>query len=293
MSLIADLINHPITLDGKDIVIVPDLVGPVPVTEQHQYVELLPAGTTCPAISVRETDIEDIREQYPGLPVYGLWQVLVHSNAVSFRQPLHVVKINELDGYYLVCDLGRAEFSGVYEAGFFAADSNFALDEANDITPDTGALRIPPKEAKLASELQAERRLRAQKSWRTLGIATIWIVILAVVVDFGFETFYMREQRKLQTKTAMLESLRSGLDRLRNSRLSEVPNDIEAIKKIAALWAEFPDIRTAGEVSFAGEEFTFRLADQGFDPKDKVPGLDTQYHPQGYWLLSLTNPSFR
>ena len=291
MVQLAEIINRPVTIGDRDVVLIPDLVGPVPVSEQHQYVELEPASNTCPSISVREADIEDIRDQFPELPVYGLWQVLVNSHVISFRQPLHVVKINEFDGYYLHCDLGRAEFSGVYEAGFFAADSNFDLEEANELAPALDELKLPPNEAKLAAELQAERRLKTQRSWKNLGIAGVWTVMLAIGIDFGLETFYNREQQKIQTKAAMLETLRSGLDQLRTSRLTEVPNNTDAIKKLAELWATFPDIRTDGRASFAESSFRFRIDDKGFDPADRFPGIKTRYEPQGYWSITLTNPA--
>ena len=91
MDNLADLLKRPITIQGQEVLLVPDLVGPVPVSEQHQYVELETATNTCPSINVREADIEDMREEYPQLPVYGLWQMLVNSQCVPFRKALHVV----------------------------------------------------------------------------------------------------------------------------------------------------------------------------------------------------------
>ena len=64
MLNLAEVINNPFKVEGQEIVLIPDVVGPVPVSEQHQYVELEPATNTCPAISVREADIEDIRERH-------------------------------------------------------------------------------------------------------------------------------------------------------------------------------------------------------------------------------------
>lgn len=291
MVKLAEVIGRPVTIEDRDVVLIPDLVGPVPVSEQHQYVELESATNTCPSISVRESDIEDIRDQFPELPVFGLWQVLVNSQIISYRQPLHVVKLNEFDGFYLHCDLGRAEFSGVYEAGFFAVDANFDLEEANEINPALTQLRLPGKEAKLASELQAERRLKSHRSWRNLGIACVWLVMLGLGVDFALETLYNREQQKIQTKAAMLETLRSGLDQLRTSRLTDLPNDTEAIKTLAALWGTFPDIKTDGRASFQETILSFRVEDTGVDPADKFSGIRTKYQPEGYWVVTLDNPS--
>ena len=290
MANLAELINNPLKVQGRDIVLIPDVVGPVPVSEQHQYVELEPATNTCPTISVREADIEDVRERFPELAVFGLWQVLVKSEIISFRQPLHVVKVNEYDGYYLHCDLGRAEFSGVYEAGFFAADADFDLAEANEVSPSLDQFVVPLQEAKLASELLAERKLRSRRSWRNLVVASAWILVMAFGLDFALEKVYHHEQAQLQSKTAMLESLRSGLNQLRNTRLTEVPNDIETIKKLALLWAAFPQINSVGINSFNRKKLTFSLVDTGIDPKVKLKWLETKYDPQGFWTVSFKNP---
>lgn len=290
MALLAEVINRPITLQGQDVVIVPDLVGPVPVSEQHQYVELEGATNTCPSISVRESDIEDIRDRFPGMPVFGLWQILVYSGLISYRVALHVVEVNDYDGYYLHCDLGRAEFSGVFEAGFFAADSDFELEEAHEIDIDLNDLAVPEREAKLALELQAERRLKTQKSWRNLGIACAWIVMAGFGTDFGLQTFYEQEQKELSNKAQLLESLRSGLDQLRTSRLSEVPNDVATIKALAAVWAKFPNIQAESGQTFSDRQLKFKLKDEGFNPASRLDGITAEYDPQGFWLVVIENP---
>ncbi|NIQ11393.1 MAG: hypothetical protein GWO08_16230, partial [Gammaproteobacteria bacterium] len=63
MSSLADYMKRPVTIEGQEVILVPDLVGPVPISEQHQYVESRSSTNTCPAIHVRETDIEEMRER--------------------------------------------------------------------------------------------------------------------------------------------------------------------------------------------------------------------------------------
>ena len=285
--MLAECLKHRITIAGSDLVLIPDLVGPVPVSEQHQYVELEPASNTCPTISVREADIDEMRDEYPGIPVYGLWQILVASELVPLNKALNVVAQNEFDGYYLHCELGRAEFSGVYEAGFFAADSNFDLEEANKILPDFDQLQLPTREAKMASELQSERQLKVRRSWKNVEIAAIWSFIAGVGIDQALEFFYSQEHEKIQNKSAMLESIRSGLSELQTSRITEVPNNIDAIKLLAVVWATFPNLKTNGKPSFRDTVFNFRLEDEGFDPARKLRGAVSTYYPEGYWLVQL------
>lgn len=288
MSSLADYMKRPITIQGQEIILVPDLVGPVPISEQHQYVECCASTNTCPAIHVRETDIEEMRERYPDHPVYGLWHVLIKSGLVSFKRTLQVVPITDGDGYYIHCDLGRAEYSGIYEAGFFAADAGFSLDEALPVDASLDQLVLPDQEAKLAAELRFERQLIARQSWSYLAISIVIIVATSFVIDFGLDRFYARAHEKVESRTAMLSNLQSGLDKLRTTRLTEVPNDQQTLERLAILWRQFPNLETQGDQTLnSGELVLSYYADNGADAIPEYPWARTSYDPKGIVTLIM------
>lgn len=268
-------------------VIVPDLVGPVPITEQHQYVESAPASNTCPTIHIREADIEEMRERHPGVPVYGMWHVLIHSGLVSLKRVLQVVPMNAGDGFYIHCDLGRAEYSGIYESGFFAADTGFTLDEALELNPALDQLVMPDIPARLAAELRQERQLQQRQAWSTLALTLVSIVALAFAVNFALGKYYHLEQIRLNEKNQQLMNVRTGLDHLRTSRLTEVPNDRVAIERIAAIWALDPQMRSRSEQSFQNATMEFILHDLQEDPRHKIPQLESHYDPRGHWRVVM------
>jgi hypothetical protein len=283
----AALLKKPIQVQGRDVVIVPDMVGPVPISEQHQYVESAPATNTCPTIHIREADIEEMRERHPGMPVYGLWHVLIHSGLVSFKRMLQVVPVGDDDGFYIHCDLGRAEYSGIYESGFFAADASFTLDEALVLNPTIDQLVMPVKPAKLAVELRRERQIQQRQAWSTMALAVVVIVSLGFGTNIGLGQYYQLEQSRLDKKNQQLMSVRSGLDQLRTTRLTEVPNDSVAIERIAALWALDPNLQSKGDQSFQNPTMEFTLGNLQDDPKDKLPWLQSRYDPRGNWLVTM------
>jgi hypothetical protein len=283
----AALLKKPIQVQGRDVVIVPDMVGPVPISEQHQYVESAPATNTCPTIHIREADIEEMRERHPGVPVYGLWHVLIHSGLVSFKRMLQVVPVGDDDGFYIHCDLGRAEYSGIYESGFFAADASFTLDEALILNPAIDQLVMPAKPAKLAVELRQERQIQQRQAWSTMALAVVVIVSLGFGTNIGLGQYYQLEQSRLDKKNQQLMSVRSGLDQLRTTRLTEVPNDSVAIERIAALWALDPNLQSKGDQSFQNPTMEFTLGNLQDDPKDKLPWLQSRYDPRGNWLVTM------
>ena len=287
MSQLADYLKRPVRLQDKEVLLVPDLVGPVPISEQHQYVETAGATNTCPAISVRESDIEDMRERYPDYPVYGLWQVLILSGVVSFKRTLQVVPITAEDGFYLHCDPGRAEYSGIYESGFFAADAGFSLEEALYVEADLDQLVLPQQEAKLASELQFERQRAMRRAWSLLSVAVVIVLTLSFATDFVLDRFYHNANRTLQSKTAVLEDLQSGLAKLQTTRLTEVPNNENQIERLASLWATYPHLKTTTEQSFKNKQMTFEVEGVTENPAKKFPWLETQYDPKGIWTLSF------
>ena len=287
MASFAALLKRPIQVQGRDVVIVPDMVGPVPISEQHQYVESASATNTCPTIHIREADIEEMRERHPGVPVYGLWHVLIHSGLVSFKRMLQVVPVGDDDGFYIHCDLGRAEYSGIYESGFFAADASFTLDEALILNPAIDQLVMPAKPAKLAVELRQERQIQQRQAWSTMALAVVVIVSLGFGTNIGLGQYYQLEQSRLDKKNQQLMSVRSGLDQLRTTRLTEVPNDSVAIERIAAIWALDPNLQSKGDQSFQNSTMEFTLGDLQDDPKDKLTWLQSSYDPRGNWLVIM------
>lgn len=287
MASFATQLKRPIQVQGREIVIVPDMVGPVPISEQHQYVESAPATNTCPTIHIREADIEEMRERHPGIPVYGMWHVLIHSGLVSFKRMLQVVPLGEGDGFYIHCDLGRAEYSGIYESGFFAADANFTLDEALELNPGVDQLVIPANAAKLALELRQERQIQQRQAWSTMALALVCIITLAFGVNFGLGRYYQLEQNRLDAKNQLLMNVRTGLDQLRTTRLTEVPNDTAAIERIAAIWSLDPNLQSKGDQSFQNTTMEFTLGNLQDDPKEKLPWLESRYDPRGNWMIVM------
>ncbi|PCJ34055.1 MAG: hypothetical protein COA99_14995 [Moraxellaceae bacterium] len=287
MSGFAEYLRRPVRILGEDVVFIPDIVGPVPLSEQHQYVELAPATNTCPAIHIRETDIEEIRESYPNTRVFGMWHTLINSGLVSYRKALQVVTLSPQDGYYIHCDLGRAEFSGDYEAGFFAADANFNLDEAAELDPDVDQLALPETEAQLASELLAKRKETVRSSWSHLLSVVMLVVFSFVGVDFLLDEVFSLESAELENKTELLQVIQSGLDKLKTTRLTEVPNDSKMIEAIADVWNTHLGMVTQSNQSFQQEELSFVVPDTGINPAEQFSSVSSEYNPKGEWTIKI------
>lgn len=285
MAKISECLHRPVGVQGRKVVFVPEVVGTVPIREQHEYVELVPATNLRPAINVRESDIEQAREGSPGVPVYGMWQTLIESGVVSFNHTLQVVPLNSLDGFYLYCDVGRANYSGVYEAGFFAAEEEFNLEDAYEVNPELSQLVLPTIEAKLAKEMLQERRRIQRSAWTSLGLSLLVIVGAGLITDFTLKKIYAYKYATLENKSALLKNVQTGLEQLRNTRLTEVPDDSDTLEKIASLWALDKTIKSISGSSFGNKQYEFNLSGVESDPSTIFDWIKSSPQPDGSWNI--------
>lgn len=284
---VSEWLFQPVWIEQQAVILVPDVVGPIPVAEQHNYVDIAPATQTTPGIAVREQDVEEMREQYPDLPVYGIWQVLIVSGLVSAQKTLQVLQTTAWDGYYLFSDMGRVQYSGVYEAGFFAADTSFSLPDAAPISFYAEQLLLPPAPARLACELHAERRQRIKRSWMSCGGCAVALIGLGIAIDLGLHFATHQQHEHYVLKSQLLANAEQGLNRLRTHRLEYVPDNAEAIQRLALLWSFDPEVSTQGVQSFSESRIQLRLADRGPSPVARFPWLSARQEPQGQWLVSF------
>lgn len=287
MTKISECLHRPVEVQGRKVVFVPEVVGTVPIREQHEYVELVPATNLRPAINVRESDIEQARVGSPGVPIYGMWQTLIESGGVSFNHTLQVVPLNSLDGFYLYCDVGRANYSGVYEAGFFAAEEEFNLEDAYEVNPELSQLVLPSVEAKLAKEMLQERRIEQRSAWTSLGLTLLLILGVGFSTDFTLKKIYAHKYATLENKSELLKNVQTGLEQLRNTRLTEVPDDSDTLEKIASLWALDKSIQSVGASSFENRHFEFSLSGLESDPSKIFDWVKATAQPDGSWNVDF------
>ena len=78
-------LGKPITIGGQEIVVVRDVLGSLQDEKSSvTYSVVEPKGIDGrPAIYVSEDDLEKLRDDYPGIKVYGLWQLLFFNNVVQ------------------------------------------------------------------------------------------------------------------------------------------------------------------------------------------------------------------
>jgi len=287
MEKINQIINKSIMVYGKKIIIVPDFVGELPAHEQYLYVEVMPATSDRPAIYIREQDILQAREKFPGALVFGLWQIIFENDFISFSRDLQIIKINDDEGYYLYCENGKAMFSGIYKAGFIAADSDLELTDAFEISSSIDQVILPQTSARLAVEIRSELKNFKKTSFLFLIAVGACFLFLGLFIDFSLSRFYGVKIEKNDLMKKNLDQVISEWNFMRAKKLADFPDDSMLMNRIASLWLIDKSFQTFNEQSFSKNEIKFTMKNWSKKYNDEVPWLDATLSSSGVWEVSV------
>jgi len=282
---LANVLGVPLVVQGTRLVLVPDILGPIPVTEQHEYVEVQKASHLVAALQVRESDIEHMRQMHPGVPVYGLWQILIASQCIT-DTPLQILPLNSLDGFYIYVEQGRALYSGQYQGGFFAAQTSFSLTMATEIQIEITKFIIPNQQAFLAQEL-----LQKSKSAR-LGFVKQCVTVLFCIVFFGFIADFSLQILSESAFADIVEQerkalqLESQLKFIAKNKLIDKPNQSIALDRLAVLMHDFKDFKFVGTADLRKKSVQ-ALLPASADPSLIYQYLDASMTQTGVWHIKV------
>lgn len=287
MEKINQIINKSIVIYGKKIIIVPDFVGELPAHEQYLYVEVMPATSDRPAIYIREQDILQAREKFPGTLVFGLWQIIFENDFISFSRDLQIIKINDDEGYYLYCENGKAMFSGIYKAGFIAADSDLELTDAFEISFSIDQVILPQASARLAVEIRSELKNFKKTSFLFLIAVGACFLFFGLFIDFSLSRFYGVKIEKHDLMKKNLDQVISEWNFMRAKKLADFPDDSMLMNRIASLWLIDKSFQTFNEQSFSKNEIKFTMKNWSKKYNDEVHWLDATLSSSGVWEVSV------
>lgn len=176
-------------------------------------------------------ELKRARKLGPGLPAYGFWQILLHSEALDKAERLQAVYFDGKNGQYLYQEAPSVFFTGEIRAGRWIAAAGYPLDPASGrvVACDAGRLRLPRK-AVLSFE-ERERRQAARKLRLALHFAAVAVFLGAAW--FAYDGKRRGHDAGLQTAHAALELHAEALEArkagLRETRVGEWPDQRRAL----------------------------------------------------------------
>lgn len=196
-----------VQIAGKRVVLVADTVASSP--PDTQSVQLEPSTDEHLFIYAKEPDIAKAREVFPGLPVYGVWQVALANKLIDLRKRvapkvnhgLAVIRTSFNGGVYLVTDPSKGS---AFDSGLFVGTA--IIDAAIDVaSPDDGQqidlLRGASVLPKSPAVLPRERRAEAQRIRRS-GMLVAGGVCAGIAIVGGLADWFLYSQAEARKAEA-------------------------------------------------------------------------------------------
>ncbi|MDF9779213.1 hypothetical protein [Pseudomonas baetica] len=286
------LLGVPIEVDGQEIIIIRDSIGTdalAATSENEIFTEIEPRGADGrPAIYIDENELHKLRDSYPGITVYGLWQILFANNLVTLGlSEVVVLQSDPSSGQYLRMapqsdwsDPANILKSSEYFDNHIPDDYDDELAKATLIKVDVGSLHLPSSPAFTRIELYEKQKHEHTKRWYVA--ASICIVMAAAfgVYNYTMQTVYKINMAEYESKKAQARDLEQRTAELLKERLLVIPDDSATISRISQVIAYDPLMRsptlTGQQNSFTSGHVFITRPNFPIDLARKVEGVTSQ-----------------
>lgn len=246
------LIGKPIEVEGKEVILLPDKVGgELSDSEIMDMLELAPedVATGAPAFYLSERELGRVKQQYPGIPVYGLWHTLYVSGLLTGTQFIGILESPDT-GIYVHCVEAldssgwNVVHSGTIDSRMLIEHPDVLFDQVAELSPDLATLKLPTHPAMLVEERRALRKQRENRIMVIGAISAALIIAVAGVTDLFLKMRYDQQVKQIATAQQLNSQLISEVQSLMGNRLSKWPSNTSQIERIARLMIIDPSIST-------------------------------------------------
>lgn len=297
-------LGKPITIGGEEVVVVRDVLGSLQAdkaTETFAIVE--PRGVDGrPAIYVSENDLSRLRDDYPGVKVYGLWQILFYNDAVRLGAPLVTFQLTDSGGLYLLIDattdMDSPESilsSGEYLNGYIPDNFDVDVSTANVINVDLQDLKLPPQPAYTRLEQSGKLKAENKRRWFVVGSLCGLILVVAAAANYGLQTIYKSHMADYNTKRTLIDELEGRVKSLASERLITRPDDSAMLSQLFKFFELYPMSITPPltddmKIGFAGSHVLVTPRNAPVDPASVIPGVVSELQPDLSYRVTISEP---
>lgn len=294
-------LGKPVYIDGQEVVVVRDVVGTPGASGKDSEVFSIvehKGSDGRPPIYVAENELARLREHYPGINVYGLWQILFYNRAVKLGAQVITFPLNDTGGMYLIMENGgdlhdpsRIAQSGEYIDNFIVDFIDFDLDKASRIDVDLTTLRLPPQPAYTRLELSDKIRAENNRRWMVVGGLCAMFMVAALATNYGLSTIHKSRMADYATKRGLIDELTARIESLSSERLVQRPDDSGTLAQLFRIFEISPDAwtLTGGEVvvGFKSVHKLITGPNAKVDPALLVKGVTSQLQPDLSYQIDI------
>lgn len=255
----------PVEIDGQDVIITRDVIGTEALghaREDEVYTEVEGIGEDGrPPIFINENELGRLRNSYPGVPVYGLWQLLFANDKVTLGEELVIFPTGQNSGIYLRLNPNADLFSPAsildsseYKDNYIADLPGQPMDKAIRLIVGTSGLFLPETPAYTRHERFEKNRQVTQRQWIVVGAICIAVVLAAAALNYALYSIHTMKLKAFQSKQLELQTLASRMAELERTRLLELPNDAVVLDRVRRLVEYDPGVRSPATGDFGVPE---------------------------------------
>jgi hypothetical protein len=252
-------LGEPIVIDGQEVIVFRDVLGAESTRkggEKEVFTVIEPASPSGrPAILIDENELNRMREDYPGIKVYGLWQILFHNDKVTLGSEVVVYPLDYNEGAYIRLDRNRDLYnassiisSGEYKDNFIselAGVVDFVLaEDAVQLEADLSQLKLPKTPAFTRPELHAKHRHEEMRRWFVVGIFALIVLVVAGIVNGKLYNNYKVKMAEYHSRKTLINDLENRASGLRRERLAVLPNNGLVLDRLLAIFRLDPKATT-------------------------------------------------
>ena len=254
---------------------------------------IIKAGTDGHAsIWMEESVLSPLHEQYPGIPVFGLWQVLIENNDIDDAVSLQIMYAeNASNGHYVLIEYGVIHETGKYINGFFPQRADLHIEDAMHIEFEQEVWDLPAQEALLLLQIRKQQVQKKQRFMAITGGVCLIIVALAFSVDFIFSTWHKKRVELFNDKKDQLGQLHQNISLLRVSHIDQWPKQAGYLEPLIYMHKIYPNFSML-QTNFDNNVQTAVLKGlTNQDPIQLYPWLkDSEQLQDGSWQVKWQPP---
>lgn len=293
----------PVEIDGTEVIVLRDRIGTESLrnsreSEVFTVIEQVGADGR-PAIYIDEHELRQVREDYPGINVYGLWQILFFNEKVPLGNEVVVYPMGKGSGAYIRIDKNADMYSAAsilssseYVDNFITELIDFDLDTANRVEVDISEIRLPTYPAYTRMELFEKQKHQETKRWYLVCAVCAVIAVGTGILNYTLHTVYKMRLAEYQTKQTLIQELDTRISTLNTERLVQQPNDREMLEKLFKIFQYEPLASTAlgveSVVGFTAEHRLITSPQFSVDLSKRIEGVTAELDPHLRYNLHVT-----
>ncbi len=279
--------HKPAIISGREVILIRDYLNTPPTVGDYTQVQERTAKK--PAVYVLDEDIVAMRSSYPGVPIYGFWQLIAANNLINDSYSLQVVYESDKTGFFVYLDdSGQVIETGEFLDGLFVgSDSVVGMlpADAVHIDVDVSLLKLPSAQCFSANEIRKKlSKAKRQKILVRYSMLAI-ICLIAFIINKGLDHHYKKKMIYYNKVDKERQDVYSKYSTLVNEKLTKWPDQSDTIDRMLALTKVAAYSLEINNFNDGIREASIK-DDLPFDPKNIYPWLDTYHIPTGGWEVS-------